>query len=88
MEKWFALFEVEHFGYLLFAAVLQQVVKQSWLFFLDQLGHSNGSSDIRQRIVGGLVSQAIGSGEIFEFKTWTAGLMVWPLYALGSQRSG
>ena len=47
MEKRLALFEVEHCSYLFFAAILQQVVKQSRLFFLDQLGHGNGCRDIR-----------------------------------------
>ena len=87
MEKRFALLSIEGFSNGFFTAMVEYIVKQPGLLFFDQFRHCNGGGDITQRIMSGLVSNAIGLSQVLELKTGPTWLMIWPVDSLGAQRS-
>ena len=71
-----------------FLAQLQAEVPQAGLGLLEQACQGDGGAHVRQGIVGGLVAQAIGLGEVLQLEGGAAVVMLGPLDAFGAQGPG
>ena len=70
------------------AAQLQAEVPQPGLARLHQPGQGDGGAHVRQRVVRGLVRQAVGGGQVLELEAGLAIRMAWPFQAVRPQRVG
>jgi hypothetical protein len=71
-----------------FLAQLQAEVPQAGLGLLEQACQGDGGAHVRQGIVGSLVAQAIGLGEVLQLEGGAAVVMLGPLDAFGAQGPG
>jgi len=70
---------------LLFAAVTQQILKQTRLGGFHQLCHGNGGIDVSHRVVGIAVLDAVGARQVFKPETRQPILVLRPVNAFRTQ---
>jgi len=66
----------------------QAEVEQLGVLVADQPGQGDGGAHVGQRVVRGLVRQAVGAGQVLQLETGPAIGLGGPLYALGPQGVG
>ena len=85
MHQGFHLRHVDKGHELLLAAVAQQILKQPGLRVFHQLRHGNGGIDVRHRVVGIAVLDAVGARQVFQPEAGQPFLIFRPVNALRTQ---